>query len=89
VTAEKRFIVVQAATSGAWRHYLCAWVKSGVHVQDATGEVARALPVWLAARDQALKLDAQVARQLVDHFDIRYGQTEGSRVVQHLVEELP
>jgi hypothetical protein len=88
MTGEKRFVVVQAAASGAWRHYLHAWVKNGVRVQDATGD-PRALPVWLAARDQALKLDAQTAQQLVDHFDTRYRQTEGRRVVQHLAEELP
>lgn len=83
--SEKRCIVVQAATSGAWRHYLSAWVRNGTWVQDAAND-PRALPVWLVERDQALKLDDQAARQLVDQLDTRYGRSE---MVHHLVEELP
>jgi hypothetical protein len=37
-------------------------------------------------REQALKLDDQAARRLVDQFDTRYGRSE---MVHHLIEELP
>lgn len=32
----KRFIVVQASTSGAWRHYLAAWERGVSRVQSQT-----------------------------------------------------
>jgi hypothetical protein len=64
-----KYLVAQTPGSGTWRHYLCGW----------HGDV----PVWLPAREEALKLDEPTARQLVDRFDTRY-----RRVVQHLVEEV-
>lgn len=87
MTEERRFVVAQRLIGGRWRQYLCAWMKSGERSQDGAGD-PRAFPLWHVERDQALKLDELTARQLVDQFDARYGQTEGARVVQHLVEEL-
>jgi hypothetical protein len=41
------------------------------------------VPIWLPVREEALKLDEQSARQLVDQLDTRY-----RGVVQHVVEEV-
>lgn len=64
-----RYLVAQTPGSGVWRHYLCGW----------HGDV----PIWLPVREEALKLDEQSARQLVDQLDTRY-----RGVVQHVVEEI-
>jgi len=63
------YVVVQSPESGSWRHYLCGW----------HGDV----PVWYPTRDDALKLDEETARQIVDKLDTRY-----RRVVRHDIEEL-
>lgn len=64
-----RYLLAQTAGSGTWRHYLCGWHDD--------------VPIWLPVREEALKLDEQTARQLVDRFDTRY-----RRVVQHHIEEI-
>jgi hypothetical protein len=89
VKRQRCFAVAQQSIGGRWQHYLHAWVKDGVHVQEGAGD-PRAVPIWGVERDKALKLDEPTAHQLVDQFDKRYGQTkEDRRVVKHLIEELP
>jgi hypothetical protein len=90
VTEEKRFIVAQRPPGcRGWCHYLHAWVRNGEIVKEWThGYDPGYLPIWCVERDKAMKLDEQTARLLVDRIDLRYGQTAGRRVVEHLVEEL-
>jgi hypothetical protein len=81
VTA-KRYVVAQRPKGGVWIHYLCAWVRSGAWVRDFAAD-AREIPVFLAARDQALVFDEETALQLVERLDERY-----RRVVRHHAEEV-
>lgn len=69
-----RYVVVQTpvqtpVSARGWRHYLSGW----------HGDV----PTWSSQRDDALKLDEQVALRFIDVLDARY-----RRVVCHYIEEL-